>query len=545
MTAPHPDPAEILSVPAADDQQTILADEANVARATGVIALGNITSRVLGLGREMLLSDLFGAGVTVDAFNLAVIVPKTLYDLLIGGHVNSAIVPVLSEYAMAKDRSALWRLVNQLLGVVVVLLATLILLIELAAPQIISLVASNEVPEIQQLATDLLRITSPALMFLSLFAVLSGVLYALRRFTLPAFAGAMFNGTIVVVTIIAAPSLGIEAMALGWLVGAVVQMAAQMWGLRDGRLFPSLRGWLASPGLRRIGLLYLPVMFSLVIDTLVIRLVSYRLASQAGPASISYMNFATTLMQFPHGLVATAISIAILPTLSRQAVALTDEQGMRVYKQTLGRGLRLGIVLILPAAVGLFVVAGTVVALLFEHGSFTAVDTVNTAMALRLYLFGLPFATVDLLLIFAFYSQKDTLTPAIVGVISLVAYMVIALRLMPDYGLFSLMIADSCKHLIHASVAGWLLLRRIGRLQAENLPQTTLKALAASLVMGGAAVAAQGALLGALPATTIGELGVVLGTAGVGALVFGLAAWVLRIGELSWLSSMLLQRLRP
>lgn len=256
------------------------------------------------------------------------------------------------------------------------------------------------------------------------------------------------------------------------------------------------------------------------------------------------MNFATTLMQFPHGLVATAISIAILPTLSRQAVALDGEHGMRVYKQTLGRGLRLGIVLILPAAVGLFVVAGTVVALLFEHGSFTAVDTVNTALALRLYLFGLPFATVDLLLIFAFYSQKDTLTPAIVGVISLVAYMVIALRLMPDYGLFSLMIADSCKHLIHASVAAWLLLRRIGRLQAENLPMTTLKALAASLVMGGAAAVAQGALLTALPDTTSGELGVVLGTAGVGALVFGLAAWALRIGEFAWLSRLLLERLR-
>lgn len=274
MTPVQPDPAEALSVPAGEDQQAALADEANVARATGVIALGNITSRVLGLGREMLLSHLFGAGVMVDAFNLAVIVPKTLYDLLIGGHVNSAIVPVLSEYAMAKDRGALWRLVSQLLGVVVILLAVLILLIELAAPQIIGLVASDEVPEIQQLATDLLRITSPALMFLSLFAVLSGVLYALRRFTLPAFAGAMFNGTIVVVTVIAAPGLGIEAMALGWLVGAVVQMAAQLWGLRDGRLFPSLRGWLASPGLRRIGLLYLPVMFSLVIDTLVIRLVS-------------------------------------------------------------------------------------------------------------------------------------------------------------------------------------------------------------------------------------------------------------------------------
>lgn len=542
MTAEIESPEQVPTTQ--DVPQSATADEVSVARATGVVALGNITSRVLGLAREMLLSDLFGAGVTVDAFQLAVIVPKTLYDLLIGGHVNSAIVPVLSEYAMARDRSELWRLVNLLLGVVVVLLAVLVLGIELAAPHIIGLIASSEVPETQQLATSLLRITAPALMFLSLFAVLSGVLYALQRFTLPAFAGAMFNGAIVIVTLIAAPSLGIAAMSLGWLIGALVQMAAQGWGLRDARLFPTLRGWRVSPGLRRIGLLYLPVMFSLVIDTLVIRLVSYRLASQVGPASISYMNVATTLMQFPHGLVATAISIAILPTLSRQAVYLSNSEGAGVYRETLGRGLRLGIVLILPAAIGLFVLAVAVVGLLFEHGSFTAVDTANSALALRLYLFGLPFATVDLLLIFAFYSQKDTLTPAIIGVISLVAYMVIALSLIEEYGLFSLMIADSCKHVIHASVAAYLLFRRIGGLRSLNLAITTVKALVASLLMGASAFAVMRVLLGVVPDNTLGELIVVMGTAGVGGVVFVLLAGLFRINEFYWIGRMLLARIR-
>lgn len=520
------------------------ADDLSVARATGVVALGNITSRVLGLGREMLLSDLFGAGIAVDAFNLAVIVPKTLFDLLIGGHVNSAIVPVLSEYGMAEDRSELWQLVNLLLGVVVVTLAGLVLVLELLAPQVIGLIASSEVPETQVLATQLLRITTPALMFLSLFAVLSGVLYALRRFTIPAFAGAMFNGSIVIVTLIAAPSLGIAAMAVGWVVGAGVQMAAQVWGLRDGRLFPTLKGMWASPGLKRIVLLYLPVMFSLVIDTLVIRLVSYRLASQVGPASISYMNFATTLMQFPHGLVATAISIAILPTLSRQAIALGQHDGMVVYQETLGRGLRLAIVLILPAAIGLFVLASPIVGLLFEHGSFSPVDTANTALALKLYLVGLPFAAVDLLLVFAFYSQKDTLTPAIVGVISLIAYLVIALSLMPRYGLFSLMIADSCKHFIHASVAFYLLSFRIGGLKSQGLPVTVFKALVASILMGIGAWLLRDVLLSVLPANIFGEIGVVAGSAGVGILIFMAFAALLRIREFYWLGNLLLERFR-
>lgn len=534
-------------------------DGASVARATGVVALGNIASRLLGLGREMLLSDLFGAGVAVDAFNIAIIVPRTLYDLLIGGHVNSALVPVLSEYAMRNDRTALWRLVNLLLGLVILLLAGLVLLLELFAPPIVALITGVDllapalrllpstvpvtVASTPDLAVQLLRITTPALMFLSLFAVLSGLLYALRRFSLPAFAGAAFNGSIVIVTILAAPSLGIAAMAVGWLVGAGVQMGVQLLALRDARLWPALRGLWQEPGIRRIIALYVPVMFSLIVDTLIIRLVSYRLAAQAGEASISYMNYATTLIQFPHGLVATAISIAILPTLSRQAVQLSSS-GVDVYKNTLGRGLRLAIVLIIPAAIGLFVLATEVVGLIFGHGEFTTFDTGVTSLALRVYLFGLPFAAVDLLLVFAFYSQQDTLTPALIGVISLVAYMAVALGLMPQYGLFSLMIADSLKHLLHAAIAGWLLSKRIGGLRGQNLPLTTLKTGGAALVMGLVALLTQSIIAGiVLTGSLVGELLVVIGAAVAGAATFFLLAAVLHIDELYWLYGLLRARL--
>ncbi len=535
--------ASVLSSSAPTASRDLAAvDDIGVARATGINALGNIASRVLGLGREMLLSNLFGAGIAVDAFNIALIVPRTLYDLLIGGHVNSALVPVLSEYAMRQDREALWRLVNLLLGAVVATLAGLVLALELLAPQIVDLIAGGAVPEVRALATPLLRITMPALLFLSVFALLSGLLYALRRFALPAFAGAMFNGTIVVVALVAAPRFGIQAMALGWLIGALVQMGAQFWGLRGARLRPTLRGIWQEPGLRRILYLYMPVLASLVIDTLVIRLVSYRLAAQVGPASISYMNFATTLVQFPHGLVATAISIAILPTLSRQAVLLNSVEGLHTYQVTLGRGLRLATSLIVPASVGLFVLATSIVRLIFEHGSFAPVDTAYTALALRLYLLGLPFATLDLLLIFAFYSQQDTLTPAIVGIISLAAYMAVALGLMEDYGLFSLMIADSVKHVLHASIAAWLLRRRIGSRYYAGLAATCLKAGLASVVMGIVVYVVEQMLIGMVPGGVTGEILLVVGTAVVGGAVFVVLALTLRLAELTWLLGLLKAR---
>ncbi|MBI5957403.1 MAG: murein biosynthesis integral membrane protein MurJ [Chloroflexi bacterium] len=514
----------------------------SMARATGVIALGNVASRVLGLAREIILSHLFGAGAAVDAFNLAIIVPRGLYDLLIGGHVNSALIPVLGEYAARDDRHDLWELVNALLGIVVITLSALILGLEIFAPQIIGLVASDKAsPAVIDQATHLLRVTAPALMFLSLFAVLSGLLYALRRFTWPAFASTVFNGTIVIVTLVFAGSMGITAAAFGWMVGAVVQLGLQFPGLHDARLRFRLRGVWSHPGVRRIGLLYLPVMASLALDVLVNRPFSYNLASSTGEKSISYMNWATTLLQFPQGLVAIAISVAILPTLSRQAVNLS---GLFDFKTTLGQGLRLAAVLIIPAAVGLFVLAEPVVGLIFEHGKFNSTDTSITALALRLYLLGLPFAALDLLLVFAFYARQNTLTPALIGLLSLAAYMVTAIYLLRWYSFFALMVADSVKHVIHTGVSAWLLGRGMDGFGGQRLIRTLLRTCAAAAGMGLTAFVVALALDRALPAGgTLAYALTVISAGGAGFIVFAALAARLGLEEWRWIIDLMRRKL--
>ena len=536
---------------------------ARLVGASGLLALGNICSRVLGLVREMVITYLFGASGAVDALQVAIIVPKAIYDLLIGGHINGAFVPVLSEVITTRGKDELWRVVSALISLVIALLALLVLLLELFAPQIVPVVAPGADSATQRLAVDLLRLTAPALIFMSLFAVFSGTLFALRSFTLPAFAGVVFNACIVLVTLALAPSLaliprldslsiaqpfivsrpsaGIIAVALGWLVGAVAQMLLQMPGLRLRRLRPSLN-W-RHPALKSIGLLYLPVMLSLIIDTLIIRPFSYNLASQTIEGGIAIMNWATTLVQFPQGLVATAISIAILPTLARQAAEMTAA-AQRAFKDTLGLGLRLATTLILPAATGLFVLATPIIALLFENGAFLAGDTAATALALRLYLIGLPFAALDLLLVYAFYAQKDTLTPALVGVVSLVCYLATALLLFERFGLFSLMIADSVKHIAHSSISALLLWRRLGGFGRQRLARTGAKAAGASLIMAGVAFVTLPWLSQWIGAASVArEIGLV----GVCALLYGgvflLAARALKIHELSWLWKLLRERL--
>jgi putative peptidoglycan lipid II flippase len=535
---------------------------AGVARATGVVALGNITSRALGLAREIALTNLFGASRAVDAFNVAIIVPKALYDLLIGGHVNSAIVPVLSEVAAREGRKALWQLVSVLCSLVSVILALMVLALEAFAPQIVSLVGGGFDTATLQLATSLLQLTAPALIFLGLFAVISGTLYALREFTWPAFAATVFNGSIVLITLlfasplrvtptvasnlmvqwnIARPAEGIIVVAIGWLVGSLVQLALQFPGMRDARLYISL--YWRHPAIRQIVRLYAPVMFSLIMDTLVIRTFSYNLASQSGEGSIGYMNWATTLIQFPQGLVATAISIAILPTLSRQA-ALIAQEGSRAFKDTLGLGLRLAITLILPAAVGLFVLATPIIGLLFQHGAFNAHDTAMTALALRLYLVGLPFAALDLLLIYAFYARQDTLTPALIGVLSLIVYMVTAVVFFPRYGLFSLMIADSAKHITHALVSAYFLLRRLDGLDGQRLLLTIGKTGLAAGAMGVVAILVTPPLTRAIgTGNLLREMLLVVTCGGVSVIVFVFMTALLKIEELRWVGSILARRL--
>ncbi|HEC23396.1 MAG TPA: murein biosynthesis integral membrane protein MurJ, partial [Chloroflexi bacterium] len=446
-------------------------ETAQIARAASVIALGNTVSRVLGLVRETVKSHFFGAGGAVDAYNVATIVPTMMYDLLVGGAVDSSLVPVFSAY-VAEKREELWGLVSVLLSLVVVALAAFILLVEAFAPQVAFLLSSGSSPAVLDLTARLLRITVPAVLFLNLSGVLSGLLYALKRFAFPAFAAAVFNAGIVAATLLFHNRLDISAMALGLLIGAILQFLLQVSGLRDARL--RFRLTLRHPALRRIVTLYTPIVLGLLVEILISRPISYNLASQTGEGGISWMNYATYLRQLPQGLVATAISFAVLPTLSTHAARERRSRGEEkgAFQSMLAKGLRLVVVLIVPATVGLFILARPTVDLLFEHGDFLPFDTLMTTQALQFYLLGLPFAAIDLLLVFAFYARQDTLTPALIGVGVNVIYLGAAVALLPSWGLFSLMIADSLKQLLHALISGAILWKRLGGLSEHGLSRT-------------------------------------------------------------------------
>jgi len=385
--------------------------------------------------------------------------------------------------------------------------------------------------------------------FISVSAIISGLLQALKRFTLPAFTGAVFNAAIVACALILGSRLGIASMAVGLLAGAALQVVFQLPGLRDARLRPA---WdLRHPGLRQIGKLYLPVILGLAINQLAI-ILSYNLASRASEEGIAWMQYATTLIQFPLGLVAAAVSIAILPTLSRQA-SLDNGEGEASFKATLARGLRLVLVLIVPAAVGLLVLARPIVALLFEHGQFAASDTDAVTRVLRFYVPGLAFAAIDLPLVFAFYARKDTLTPVLVGLVcNVVIYLVAALApgviLGRPLEVVDLAFANSVQWICHALIMLGLLERRIGGLRGFGLRALTLKTLVGSAAMGIATwivVVLLGNSGSGEFSGFVAEVVTVAGAALVGAAVYLAVMAGLHVGEMTHWGALIRRRSLP
>lgn len=523
-----------------DETHTVaIQPEVEVAQAAGIIALGNVASRLLGVMREVVKAGLFGATGSVGALEVAARVPTLIYDLLVGGMINSAIVPVLSEYAAPERRAELWHLISALLSLGVVVLSACVLLGELLAPQIVWLMAGGLDPTLQSEATALLRIMLPAILFLNAAGIMTGTLYALKRFAFPAFTAAVYNAAIVALALFLGRRFGVTSMALGLLVGAVLQVVLQWPGLRDAQFHFVLD--LSYAALRRIGRLYVPIALGLVVDMLGVAL-SYNLASRTGDQSIPWMQYSATLIQFPLGLVSLAVSIAILPTLSRQA---TDRQP-NPFKATLVQGLRLVLALTIPAAVGLWVLATPIVALVFEHGDFTPADTLATVAALRCHLVGLIFAAVDQPLIFAFYARQDTWTPALVGVTTVILYIVMALAptLLVPLTLNGLILANSLKWAAHALMMLVLLRRAMGGLSGHRMWRLLGKAVVASAAMGGAVYLAAKGMAQILPAGLLGEVLLVGGAGFVGTAIYGALAVLLRVEEVNLLGKAVLGRAR-
>jgi putative peptidoglycan lipid II flippase len=463
----------------------------SVAFAALVVGLGNVFSRLLGLLREAVMAWLFGATDATDAFVAASAVPQIVYDLLIGGAITAALVPAFVD--AADDEERLWRVVSAVLTLAALLLGAVAIVLGVLAPTVVALLASGFEPEQQAQAVPMVRAMLVAVVLQGIAGVLMAVLYARQRFGPPGFAPAAYNGGIIAGAYLLHETLGVYALVAGVVLGAVVQVLLQVLGLGRLRYRPALD--LGRPEVRLILRLYAPVALGMVV-TIVGIVIDRNLASSLSEGSLSVMNYATRLIQFPLGLVGTATAVAVLPTLTRHASVLDSSAGpaeasetdRRGYRETLLFGIRIVLLLMVPATVGLIVVREPLVQLLFERGRFGELETARTALVFLAYAPQLPFTALDQLLIVAFYARKDTRTPVLVGALGVGVYLVSALALIGPLDVAGLALANAIQNSVHGLVL-LALLERAARAQHaaplldRALAGFTLKVLLAALGM--------------------------------------------------------------
>lgn len=523
------------------------ASSSRLARSAGLIGVATMMSRVLGLGRDVVYAWLFGAGNQMDAFNVAFRIPNLVRDLFAEGAMSAAFVPTFTRHLTKHGRDDAWRLGRNVISALVVATAIVSLLGIVGAVPLTTLLAGGyaDVPGKLELTVLLTRMMFPFLVLVAVAVACMGMLNALGHFFVPALSPAMFNvgaivGAIAVVPLM--PWVGLPpaaGLAFGTLLGGLGQAAMQWPALRKEGFRFRFGVRLDDPGLREVLVLMGPGTVGLA-AVQINQFVNTVLATGEGTGAVSWLNYAFRLMYLPIGLFGVSIATAAVPTLSAQA-AHNDLAGMRA---TISSGLRLMLMLNIPATVGLIALASPIVGLIFERGSFSSADTPATAAALMFYAPGLVGYSAVKLGSPAFYALRDSRTPVAVSMVSVLLNVVLNVALVRVIGYRGLALGTAVAALTNAVVLWWLLRRRLGGLDDRRVATALVKIVAASAVMAAAAVGVANAVPGAVAvggfAGRVLQVGAAI-TAGL--LALAASARVLRIAELDQARRLLVARL--
>lgn len=461
-------------------------EKMQVAKAAGIVGGLTFLSRISGYVRDMVVASFFGAGIYADAFIAAFRVPNLMRRLFGEGSLGVAFVPVFSEYLVQGDRDGADKLTCAALRLLTVILAIAVMLGVLLAPLIVRLIAPgfDGIPEKMQLTVGLTRIMFPYLFFIGLVALAMAILNTLGYFAAPALAPVLLNLAMIGSILLAAsfsplPGVQIVALAIGVLLGGMLQLGLQLPFLKRLRIGFNVRGPMFHPGLRKVGRLMLPTIFGSAVYQINI-IVGTLLASKLSEGSVSYLYYADRLVQFPLGIFAVALGTAVLPTLSRQAAG-RDFFGL---KQTFSEAVCLIFFITLPAMVGLAVLREPIVALLFQRGAFDASASQLTADALLYYCMGLwAFAAVRVLLP-TFYALQDTWLPVRSAMVSIGANIVLGVVLMKPMGHCGLALATSLASILNFVLLTLSLRLRLGAMRWSSIAVSIAKSLFCAILMG-------------------------------------------------------------
>jgi putative peptidoglycan lipid II flippase len=444
-----------------------------------------LLSRVTGFVRDTLLAILFGAGPAMDAFVVAFRIPNLLRRLFAEGAFSQAFMPVLGEYRNRKGEEATRELAGKVLASLATVLFIATVIGVIAAPAIVYLSAYGFVkdPDKFALTVTMLRICFPYILFVSLVSFCAGLLNTYGSFKAPAFTPVLLNVSFIAFAVLVAPHLEKPILALAWavFVGGLAQLAFQVPFLKRIGMLPRPKWDPKDEGVRRILRLMAPAALGVSVAQVSL-LINTQIASWLGDGAVSWLYFADRLMEFPSAMLGVALGTVLLPALVRHHS--TDNP--QAYSRLLDWGLRVTLMLALPAAVALALLGVPLIATLFWHGEFLKHDVMMTRNALAGYAVGLAGIILVKVLAPGFYAKQNIRTPVKVAVVTLVITQLLNAAFVPFFQHAGLALAISVGACFNAGWL-WILMRRSGAYQPEPGWAAFLLKLAVALyLMGGA-----------------------------------------------------------
>lgn len=531
----------------------------SLARATAVMSLGTVLSRLTGLGRLVAIAAAFGvveSGRLTDTYNLGNTAPNIIYELVLGGILTSVFVPVFVELLEKEGRERAWQVGSAIINLSVVVLVAISTIAILAAPFIADLYASRLNPDQaarqHEVLTFLLRLFVPQIVFYGLAAITAGLLNAHKRFGAPMYTPILNNLAVIAVFIAfrqaySSANLSLESISngqllligLGTTAGVALMALAQLPFLRGlGRY--RLTFSIAHPSVRRLARLSIFVVGYVIANQIGYLVVQWLANEQAG----GYTAYVAAFMFFmlPHGLFAVSVITALLPAMSEHAINNRWDD----FRDRLSIGIRATFLLILPAAAGFFILGRPIVELLIEHGIVTDTSVDLVTGVLRFFVLGLvPFSLFQLFLR-AFYAMQDTRTPFLINCVAVAINMAINVPMFKWFGVEGLAAGHAIAYVAGSFMQARALSARIGGLGGRVLIASTARIAGAAAGMSLVVVIALRAVEAALGGDSLLQQSIVVAIPVVLGLVAYLAvAHLLKVPELEHVRGLLARRAAP
>lgn len=433
-------------------------------KATSLVSFMTMLSRILGFVRDTLAAQIYGATASVDAFYVAFKIPNFMRNLFAEGCFSQAFVPVLAEQKHLQPHEDVRSFVSHVMGALSVVLAIITALGVIAAPLLVLLFAPGYHPGMLrfEMASDMLRVTFPYLMLISLTAMAGGILNTYGRYGSPAFTPVLLNVCLIAAALWLSPycHIPVEAQAWGVLIAGFVQLFFQLPFLgRVGMLVRPRLNW-RDPGVRKVLKLMIPALFGASVGQLSL-LLNTIFASFLAIGSVSWLYYSDRLAYFPLGVFGVAIATVVLPHLS----AKHAQQSPAGFASTLDWGIRCNLLIGVPAAVALMVIAGPLIVSLFHYGKFTVHDVLMTRQSVWAYSIGLVSFMLVKVLTAGFYATQNVKTPVRIAVITVVANMLLNAILVWPLAHAGLALASSLASWVNTA----LLLRALYRANVYRL----------------------------------------------------------------------------